>query len=184
MRILFGAPRAVKVGLIGLSVVAAVGLSAESASARTAIPCNLKNNCMSGHKLQRHPVKLRRFARHSGDARRRSRSDNKAVTFIGRRPAGCPHQYCGCGLRKYLGLGDNRLNLAWNWTKYFPRTTAHPGAAAVRHHHVMLLVRHAGGSRWIVRDYNSGGGMSRIHEREVRGYVFVNPGRTRMASLR
>ena len=24
--------------------------------------------------------------------------------IIGTRPSGCPHQYCGCGLRKYLGI--------------------------------------------------------------------------------
>jgi hypothetical protein len=102
-------------------------------------------------------------------------ANGNAVNIIGGRPAGCPHSYCGCGLRKYLGLSDKRLNLAWNWARLFPRTYAHAGAAAVRAHHVMLLVRHVSGSNWIVRDYNSGNGVSRIHERNVRGYVFVNP---------
>src|SRR5690349_14525749 len=41
-------------------------------------------------------------------------------TIIGGRPAGCPHNYCGCGLRMYLGLADKRFNLAWNWARYFP----------------------------------------------------------------
>src|SRR5690348_7088164 len=27
-------------------------------------------------------------------------------TIIGARPSDCPHSYCGCGLRKYLGLSD------------------------------------------------------------------------------
>ena len=44
-----------------------------------------------------------------------------ADAVIGRRPNGCPHAYCGCGLRKYLGLSDARLNLASNWAKLLPR---------------------------------------------------------------
>jgi hypothetical protein len=27
----------------------------------------------------------------------------------------------------------------------------------------------------MIRDYNSGGGLSRMHVRDVRGYIFVNP---------
>jgi hypothetical protein len=96
-------------------------------------------------------------------------------TIIGGQPAGCPHAYCGCGLRKYLGLADKRLNLAWNWARLFPRASAHAGAAAVRHHHVMLLVRHVAGSRWLVRDYNGGRHLAWLHVRNVRGYIFVNP---------
>ena len=42
---------------------------------------------------------------------------------IGGRPAGCPHAYCGCGLRKYLGLTDKRLNLAWNWARLLPHAS-------------------------------------------------------------
>jgi hypothetical protein len=100
---------------------------------------------------------------------------NEGATIIGGRPNGCPHSYCGCGLRLYLGLTDKRLNLAWNWARLFPRTSAQPGAAAVRSGHVMLLVSHVQGSVWIVRDYNSGNGLSRVHARSVAGYVFVNP---------
>lgn len=98
------------------------------------------------------------------------------VQVIGGRPAGCPHAYCGCGLRKFLGLDDKRLNLAWNWARLFPRTQPRPRAAAVRRHHVMLLISHVQGSHWLVRDYNSGGGLSRIHVRDVRGFVFVSTG--------
>jgi hypothetical protein len=101
---------------------------------------------------------------------------------IGGRPAGCPTAFCGCGLRKYLGLNDKRLDLAWNWARLFPRTSPHPGAAAVRAHHVMLLVAHVEGSVWTVRDYNGGHHLSYIHERDVRGYVFVEPGGGRLAS--
>ena len=37
-----------------------------------------------------------------------------AGTIIGSRPSGCPHSYCGCGLRMYLGLSD--LDLTWHPT--------------------------------------------------------------------
>jgi hypothetical protein len=98
------------------------------------------------------------------------------ASVIGGRPSGCPHAYCGCGLRKYLGLSDTRLNLAWNWARLFPHVSGpSAGVAAVRHHHVMYIEGRAGNGEWLVRDYNSGGGLSRVHERSVRGYVFVNP---------
>ena len=109
-----------------------------------------------------------RHARSSIDA-------NGNAVVIGGRPAGCPHAYCGCGLARYLGLKDKRLNLAWSWAKLFPRTSAAPGMAAVRRGHVMLLQSHVEGTRWIVRDYNGGRHLSWIHERDVRGFVFVNP---------
>jgi len=97
-------------------------------------------------------------------------------TVIGRRPDDCPRAYCGCGLRKYLGLSDKRLNLASNWRKLFPRAAGPAaGMAAVRSGHVMYIESSAGDGQWLVRDYNSGGGLSRLHVRDVRGYVFVNP---------
>jgi hypothetical protein len=97
-------------------------------------------------------------------------------TIIGSRPDGCPHRYCGCGLRKYLGLSDKRLNLATNWTKVFARAPGPAaGVAAVRSGHVMYIEASAGDGQWLVRDYNSGGGLSRLHVRDVRGYIFVNP---------
>lgn len=115
-------------------------------------------------------------AQHRAPAKRTSMVDaNGNAVVIGGRPAGCPHAYCGCGLARYLGLKDKRLNLAWSWANIFPRTSAAPGMAAVRRGHVMLLQSHVEGSRWIVRDYNGGRHLSWIHERDVRGYVFVNP---------
>ena len=99
-----------------------------------------------------------------------------AGKIIGSRPAGCPHAYCGCGLRKHLGLTDKRLNLASNWARLFRREPApRVGLAAVRTGHVMYIEGKTGGGQWLIRDYNSGGGLSRIHVRSVRGYVFVNP---------
>jgi len=97
-------------------------------------------------------------------------------TVIGARPDGCPHAYCGCGLRKYLGLSDKRLNLASNWSRLFPHEPApRPGLAAVRSGHVMYIEGAAGNGQWLIRDYNSGGGLSRVHVRDLHGYVFVNP---------
>lgn len=99
-----------------------------------------------------------------------------ADQIIGGRPAGCPHRYCGCGLRKYLGISDTRLNLAWNWARLFPREhSPRPGLAAVRKGHVMYIEASAGNGQFLIRDYNSGRGLSRLHVRDVRGYVFVNP---------
>jgi hypothetical protein len=99
-----------------------------------------------------------------------------AGTIIGTRPEGCPRTYCGCGLRKYLGLSDVRLNLAAMWARLFPRESApRPGLAAVRTGHVMYIEAAAGEGQWLIRDYNSGGGLSRLHVRDVRGYIFVNP---------
>ena len=100
----------------------------------------------------------------------------ESVTIIGGRPSGCPRQYCGCGLRKHLGLEDKRLDLARNWARLFPRVSGPAaGVAAVRSGHVMYIERSAGDGRWLVRDYNSGGGLSRLHIRDVRGHIFVNP---------
>ena len=97
-------------------------------------------------------------------------------TIIGGRPNGCPHSYCGCGLRMHLGLSDVRLNLASNWARLFPRESApRAGLVAVRSGHVMYIEAAAGDGQWLIRDYNSGGGLSRMHVRDVRGYAFVNP---------
>jgi hypothetical protein len=99
-----------------------------------------------------------------------------ADAIIGARPDGCPHAYCGCGLRKYLGLSDVRLNLASNWARLLPRESGpRTGLAAVRNHHVMYIESAASNGQWVIRDYNSGGGLSRVHVRDLRGYVFVNP---------
>jgi hypothetical protein len=39
----------------------------------------------------------------------------------------------------------------------------------------MYIESAAGNGQWMIRDYNSGGGLSRMHVRDVRGYIFVNP---------
>ena len=79
-------------------------------------------------------------------------------------------------LRTLDRLSDKRINLARNWARLFPRAPGPAaGVAAVRSGHVMLLESSAGDGQWLVRDYNSGGGLSRLHVRDVRGYIFVNP---------
>lgn len=128
-------------------------------------------------------------ATRSFSARRAYDANGNVGEVIGGRPRGCPHAYCGCGLARYLGLRDKSLNVADNWRRKYPRTHAHPGAVAVRayhrhgHGHVMLLVRHIAGSNWIVREYNGYRHLSYVHERSVRGFTFVNPGGSRMASI-
>lgn len=96
-------------------------------------------------------------------------------TVIGGRPSGCPYQFCGCGASLYLFHKIiPALNLAANWFR-FPRTEPAPRMAAVRRHHVMVLVQHITGSIWLVHDSNSGGGKTRIHGRSIVGYKIVNP---------
>lgn len=108
-------------------------------------------------------------------------ANGNEARVIGGRPAGCPHAFCGCGLARFLGIEDRRLNLADAWKRIFPRTGAHSGAVAVRtyhrrgHGHVMLLVEHIAGSRWLVKDWNGGKHLAWEHVRDVRGYVFVDP---------
>jgi hypothetical protein len=101
---------------------------------------------------------------------------------IGRRPAGCPHAFCGCEASLYL-FGEIRpdLNLASNWIRKFPRTSPAPGMAAARNHHVMVLMSHVGGSNWLVHDGNSGGGLTREHVVSISGYVIVDPQGSRTA---
>ena len=91
--------------------------------------------------------------------------------IIGGRPAGCPHAYCGCGARLYLGLSDVRLNLAWNWTRYYSGSTP----VAVWPHHIAIIEQMTGPHTAILRDFNSGGGLSRIHERSLAGARIVGP---------
>src|SRR5262249_50298766 len=91
-------------------------------------------------------------------------------SVIGRRPAGCPHAFCGCEASLYLfGRIRAELNLASNWLRKFPRTSPAPGMVAVRNHHVMVLMNQVDGNDWLVHDGNSGGGLTREHVRSVKG---------------
>lgn len=105
--------------------------------------------------------------------------------IVGGRPAGCPHNFCGCEASRYLfGVMHAELNLASNWVRKFPRTSASPGKAAVRNHHVMVLISPVGGSNWLVHDGNSGNGLTRDHVRSIRGYTIVDPQGSRLARVR
>ena len=103
--------------------------------------------------------------------------------IVGGRPAGCPHSFCGCEASLYLfGAIHAELNLASNWIRKFPRTSPAPGMAAVRNHHVMVLISHVGGRNWLVHDGNSGGGLTRDHVRSTSGYIVVDPQASRFAT--
>ncbi len=152
-----------------ISVVAIAFLSTAPAFADCTFTNDGRQVCSNGQASARSP-------RQVSDA-------NGNAQIIGGRPAGCPHAYCGCGLRKYLGIEDVRLNLAWNWARLFPRERSpRAGLAAVRPGHVMYIEAAVGNGEFLIRDYNSGGGLSRLHVRDVRGYVFVNP-QTRVAAI-
>jgi hypothetical protein len=102
--------------------------------------------------------------------------------ILGGRPAGCPSRYCGCATAiKIFGRHRPELNLAANWVRKFPRTAPAPGMAAARSGHVMVLMEHVGGDQWKVWDANSGGGLTRIHVRSIRGFAVVNPHATSVA---
>jgi hypothetical protein len=101
---------------------------------------------------------------------------------VGRRPAGCPYEFCGCEASLYL-FGEIRaeLNLASNWARKFPRTSPAPGMVAARNHHVMVLMSHVDGRDWLVHDGNSGGGLTREHVMSISGYTVVDPHGSRSA---
>jgi hypothetical protein len=103
-------------------------------------------------------------------------------TVVGRRPSGCPYEFCGCEASLYL-FGEIRpeLNLASNWIRKFPRTSPAPGMAAAREGHVMVLMKHVSGNDWLVHDGNSGSHLTRNHVRSIRGYVIVDPQVTMIA---
>lgn len=103
-------------------------------------------------------------------------STGSAGSVIGGRPVGCPYQFCGCSASLYLfGHIIPELNLAANWLRKFPRAFPAPGMAAARAHHVMVLVTQRAGNVWLVHDGNSGGHLTRLHERSIVGYVVVDP---------
>lgn len=102
-------------------------------------------------------------------------SDTRGTEIVGGRPAGCPRSFCGCGAAiRVFGRIVPELNLAANWLR-FPRVSPAPGMAAARRGHVFVLERHIAGDIWIAYDANSGGHVTRIHARSVRGYTVVNP---------
>ena len=113
----------------------------------------------------------------------RTNDANGNAAVIGGRPAGCPSQFCGCEASLYVfGKIRSDLNLASAWMRKFPRAQPAAGMAAVRNHHVMILMRHVGGSDWLVHDGNSGNHLTREHVRSIAGHVVVDPLGARSAS--
>lgn len=107
---------------------------------------------------------------------RRSIDGNGNAVVIGGRPAGCPRRYCGCSASLYVfGKIIPELNLAATWARKFPRTSPAPGMVAARPGHVFVLKSHVEGNLWLVRDGNSGGGLTREHVRSISGFKIVNP---------
>ena len=151
--------------LLSLVLIADAGAAPKRASQQQQIECN-ERGCSD-------------YASHARTSNRAVQS--RVVTdangsVIGRRPAGCPHAFCGCEASLYLfGQIRAELNLAANWLRNFPRTAPAPGMVAVRSHHVMVLVSPVDGNDWLVHDGNSGGGLTREHVRSLKGYVVVNP---------
>jgi hypothetical protein len=108
---------------------------------------------------------------------------NGNAVVVGGRPAGCPQAFCGCEASRYVfGKIRPELNLASNWVRHFPRSIPASGMAAVRSHHVMILIRQVVGSDWLVHDGNSGGNLTREHVRSISGYIVVDPHATRVAN--
>ena len=91
-------------------------------------------------------------------------------------PAGCPLRlFCGCGASKLLfGRPIAALYAARAWLR-FPRSAPAPGRAAVRPHHVFVLLEHRGGDLWKVYDANGGEHRTLIHVRSIAGWTIVDP---------
>lgn len=91
-------------------------------------------------------------------------------------PEGCPRRaFCGCGASVHLfGRPVRDLFLARNWLR-FPRAAPGYNMAAVRRGHVFILKEQLADKVWRVFDANSGGRMTRIHERSIAGYTIVDP---------
>jgi hypothetical protein len=91
-------------------------------------------------------------------------------------PAGCPATaFCGCGASvQVFGHPVRELWLAANWFKFPPASPA-PGMAAVRAHHVVVIMQMRGGDRAMVYDANSGHHETHIHEMSLAGYSIRNP---------
>lgn len=144
--------------------------------------CLALANCANGNMSSRvnHKASVRAA---TADVRHKSQRSVRRSTVVGGRPAGCPHSFCGCEASRYLfGRVRRDLNLASNWKRKFPKASPAPGMAAVRNHHVFVLISHVDGSNWLVHDGNSGHGLTHEHVRSIKGYTVVDPQGTRLAT--
>ena len=146
--------------------------------------CLALANCANGNMSSRveHHQKIRTVDRDSIQYVTDTTNNNGHAAVVGGRPTNCPRSFCGCEASRYLfGYVRADLNLASNWMRKFPRTTPAPGMAAVRNHHVFVLMSHVDGNNWVVHDGNSGQGLTREHVRSISGYAVVNPQSTGIA---
>jgi hypothetical protein len=110
--------------------------------------------------------------------------------IVSGRPAACNIRirgrlipYCGCGVSlKVFGKVIPELMLALNWKRKFPRTSPAPGMVAARSGHVFYIVSVIDSSIVLAYDPNSGKGLTRVHERSLKGYTVVNPYGSKVAS--
>jgi hypothetical protein len=111
----------------------------------------------------------------SAEARPRHHHFPDAGTMVAH-PAGCPARaFCGCGVADYVfGRPVRSLWLASAWRR-FPRTSPAPGMVAVWHGHVAAIIATHGDGTALVYDPNSGHHATRIHRRDIRRAVIVNP---------
>lgn len=79
------------------------------------------------------------------------------------------NKQCGWYLRNKRGIADADLNLAANWARKRPRTSAGPGAVVVWRHHVAEIVSMSGRCRATVHD--NAGTYQRDICRGVMAYV-------------
>ena len=157
---------------IALLIGAGVAIVAAWPAPAQPVTCN-QLGCSDNPGVKRKAKQSRSFS-----ARRHDASGN----VVGGRPRGCPRKFCGCEASLYVfGKIKPMLNLANNWRVMFPRTSPAPGMVAARPGHVFVLMSHVSGSRWLVHDGNSGGGLTREHVRSIRGYTIVNPHGSKMA---
>lgn len=141
--------------------------------------CLALANCANGNMSSR----VGRNASAVSTVAKVSHKHQRHATVVGGRPAGCPRSFCGCEASRYLfGHVRPELNLASNWIRKFPRTSPAPGMAAVRNHHVFVLMSHVDGSNWLVHDGNSGHHLTHEHVRSIKGYTVVDPHGTRIAT--
>lgn len=87
----------------------------------------------------------------SADAKPRHHRHHHYHTYHSDRPAGCPHLWCGCYLRKLVGIADESLNVALNWMRV--GTPASHGCTNC----VAVMKRRGGGHVGMVKGYDSSG---------------------------
>jgi hypothetical protein len=132
----------------------------------------LESHYLEGVSWRPSPASDHRFAHRSAWAEAVS---NEAITTLPH-PAGCPASaFCGCGASvQVFGHPVRDLWLASNWFK-FPQASPAPGMAAVRAHHVVVIMEMRGGDHAVVYDANSGRGQTHMHEMSLAGYSIRNP---------